>query len=107
EHILSAEEVDANTVFACISGYLILGLSAAPLFLIIHRIFDGAFSTAANQEFFEFMYFSFITLTAIGYGDITPIHPIAKSLTLLIGIIGQLYLTFVVAIIIGKYLSHQ
>lgn len=106
-YVLRTKEVNANSIFACISGYLVLGLSAAPLFLMINRLLPKAFTVTAEANFFEFLYFSFITLTSIGYGDITPIHPVAKSLTLLIGITGQLYLTFLVAIIIGKYLFNQ
>lgn len=105
--ILKAQDVNTNSIFACISGYLVIGISAAPLFLMIHSLFPNAFNLASEEIFFEFTYFSFITLTSIGYGDIAPIHPIAKSLTLLIGITGQLYLTFLVAIIIGKYLAAQ
>ena len=103
--ILKTEEVDANAIFACISGYLILGIGAAPLFVLINQLIPDAFNIKSEVDFYEFTYFSFITVTSIGYGDITPNSPIAKSLTLLIGIAGQLYLTFLVAIIIGKYIA--
>ena len=105
DYVLKTKEVDVNAIFACISGYLILGIGAAPLFLLIHELIPGAFNIKSEVDFYEFTYFSFITVTTIGYGDITPNSPIAKSLTLLIGIAGQLYLTFLVAIIIGKYLA--
>ena len=106
-YILKNTVVNANIIFACISGYLVLGIGSAPLFLIVQGLIPDAFNLSAERSFYEFTYFSFITLTSIGYGDITPNHPIAKSLTLLIGIAGQLYLTFLVAIIIGKYLVNE
>ncbi|KIC93810.1 potassium channel family protein, partial [Flavihumibacter solisilvae] len=51
----------------------------------------------------EFLYFSFITLTTTGYGDITPVHPIARSLANLDALIGQLY----PAILIARLLSME
>lgn len=106
-YVFRERAITANDLFALASGYLILGVLATPFFYFLHINFPGSFQIAAEDEFYELLYFSFITLTAVGYGDITPLHPLAKSFSLLLGIIGQLYLAVLVGIIIGKYLASN
>ena len=97
--------IGVNEIYACITGYLVLGAVGAPLFFIIEKTAGGAFQLPENPDFYDFIYFSFITLTSVGYGDISPIHPFAKAVTVVISIFGQLYLTILIAIIIGKFLA--
>lgn len=105
--LLHEKEVDSNTIFACISGFFILGLAAAILFSLINSITENAFNFPENPVFYDFIYFSFITLTSVGFGDISPSSSTAKSMTIMLGVIGQLYTTFLVAIIVGKYLAAE
>jgi len=58
------------------------------------------------EGFHDYLYFSFVTLTTLGYGDITPVSSFAKSITILIAITGQLYLTILIAFLVGKFLSR-
>ncbi|MEM8906740.1 MAG: ion channel [Bacteroidota bacterium] len=106
-YILYSDDIDINEIYACVSGYLILGIVAAPLFYLIEQTLGNAFHLPADYSFYDFIYFSFITLTSVGYGDISPIHPFAKAITIIISIFGQLYLTILIAIIIGKYLASK
>ena len=106
-YILKAKEIGLNEIYACISGYLILGVIATPHFYLVEHIYPNAFNIAPHPTFYDFLYYSFITLTTVGFGDIYPIHPLAKSFTMILGIVGQLYLTILVAIIIGKYLAME
>lgn len=99
--------IGVNEIFACITGYLILGVVGAQLFFLVERTFDNAFQLPPVSGFYDFVYFSFITLTSVGYGDISPVHPFAKGITIVISIFGQLYLTILTAIIIGKYLGER
>lgn len=80
---------------------------AAPLFFLIELNFPDSFILPENWEYYDFIYFSYVTLTTVGFGDITPVHPFAKSFTILISIAGQLYLTILIAIVIGKYLASE
>lgn len=105
--VLLEDEVDPNVIYACICGYFILGILAAPLFALIEGLMGPAFNQSPIASFYDYIYLSFITLTTVGFGDITPVHPVAKSCTVLLSLAGQLYLTFVVAIIVGKYLVHH
>lgn len=97
--------IGVNEIYACITGYLILGVTGAPLFYITEQVFENALQLPAQAQFYDFIYFSFITLTSVGYGDISPIHPFAKAISVLISVMGQLYLTILIAIIIGKFLA--
>jgi uncharacterized membrane protein len=72
------------------------------------RIFQGGIKFAGSGaiEFHDYLYFSFVTMTTLGYGDITPVSSFAKSVTTLIAVMGQLYLTILVAMLVGKFLSR-
>ncbi len=52
------------------------------------------------------MYFSYVTLLTIGFGDITPVTALAQKAAILIGLMGQIYLVVITAIIVGKYVQY-
>jgi voltage-gated potassium channel len=114
-HIASSQKVTPTIILNSINGYLLIGVLGAVLLsmaqlvqLIIFGSDSGAISfsggTAAGLH--DYLYFSFVTLTTLGYGDVTPVSAFAKSLTIIIAVSGQLYLTILVAILVGKYLSN-
>jgi len=106
-YVLKEHDVNANSIFAAISGYLVMGITCASLSNLIEQSNPGAFHMPENWTFYDFIYFSFVSLTTVGYGDITPILPVAKSFTVMVSISGQLYLTILIAMIIGKYLANE
>ena len=53
----------------------------------------------------DFIYYSFVTMTTLGYGDITPLKSLARSLSIFFSVAGQLYLAFIIATLVGKYLG--
>ena len=55
----------------------------------------------------EFMYYSFVTITTLGYGDLTPVRPLARAVTYLEAIVGQFYVAVLVAWLVGMYLLGQ
>ncbi len=65
------------------------------------------FTGGAVPGFHDYLYFSFVTLTTLGYGDITPVAAATKSIALVIAVTGQFYLTILVAMLVGKYLSQK
>ncbi len=105
--VLKEKEVNLHAIYASVSGYLILGVLAALLYAMIESIIPQSFSVPEDCTFYDFIYFSYITLTSVGYGDIAPILPLAKSVTIIFSIASQFYLTILVAIIIGKYLANE
>jgi hypothetical protein len=114
-HIARSKQVTGTIIVNSINGYLLIGILGAVLLAIteiVQKIFlqldtetiDFAGSSATG--FHDYLYFSFVTLTTLGYGDITPVSDFAKSLTIIIAIVGQLYLTILVAMLVGKFLSR-
>ena len=106
-YILRSKRVTTNSLYACIAAYLILGVIGVPIFNAIEHYYPNAFTLPENYTYYDMLYFCYITITTVGFGDITPTNDLAKGLTLLLSISGQLYITFVVAIIIGKYLASE
>jgi voltage-gated potassium channel len=113
-HIARSQQVTLTIIINSINGYLLIGVLGAVLLAmtqLVQKLFfnvdTGAINFAGDTAagFHDYLYFSFVTLTTLGYGDITPVSAFAKSLTIVIAISGQLYLTILVAMLVGKYLS--
>ena len=107
QYVLEPRRMEVNDILALCSGYIVLGVMATTFFSVLDLQLEHAFSFEQDAEFYDLMYFSFITLTSVGYGDIVPMHPMARSIVLLLAILGQLYLAILVGIIIGKYISSN
>jgi len=86
-----------------IAAYLLLGVIWAEAFGLVELLRPGAFSGPTNVTGGSraWLYFSFMTLTTVGYGDILPVHPAARSLAMLEAVTGPLY----VAILLARLVS--
>ena len=105
--VYKSKVVTKNVIYASVAGYLLIGILGGQACLLLEILFPGSFSHTGLYKFYDFQYFSFVTLTTLGYGDIIPINPPAKAITLLISLKGQLYLTVIIALLIGKYTSQK
>jgi hypothetical protein len=106
KNIMRTAEVDLKTIYAAICGYLLLGMCAMIVFNYINNVIPHAYSgIVPEDDFFPMLYYSFVTMTTLGYGDISPVHPIPRSLAMFFAIVGQLYLTVLIAMLVGKYIS--
>ena len=108
--ILLSQEVTADVVRGGICVYLLIGFLWSLLYGIIASIDPNAFSepiVVEEESFSRIIYFSFTTLTTLGYGDILPLTPLARMLTNLEAIIGQLYPSIFIAILVGDYMSQR
>jgi voltage-gated potassium channel len=108
--IIKSSKVTANIICGAIAGYLFIGLSGAFIALFLESLNPGSFLAGGellSQEGLaeELVYYSMVSLSTIGYGDITPAAPMACSLSLAIGLLGQIYLTVLVAMLVGKFLN--
>ena len=85
--------VSMHRVQGAIAAYLLLGLVWGYAYELVAALHPGAFASAhaTAGEDRSLIYFSFVTLTTVGYGDITAVHPAARSLALLEALTGQLY----------------
>jgi hypothetical protein len=107
--IIRSREVDADLIYSAVAVYLLFGFCGAVLAVVIMFFEPTAFSlnSTYSSQFHQFLYFSFITITSTGYGDILPITPLARTHAMLLALFGQLYLTVIIGILIGKYLSNK
>lgn len=99
------KEVNLQFILMPILGFLFLGLIGGILFEAIDHSDPNSFRRVADFSNYSFYYFSFISITTVGYGDITPLTASAQSLTLVLNIIGQFYLAIVIAVFVGKYIN--
>ncbi len=100
--ILQVKKVSQHTVNAAICIYLLLGVAWGMAYIVLETLAPGSFTLAelVNKPqalIMEMQYYSIVTLTTLGYGDITPVTPWAKNLSALEAVIGQVYLTVLVA----------
>jgi hypothetical protein len=107
--IIRSREVDADLIYSAVAVYVLFGFCGAVLAAVIMFFEPTAFSlnSTYSSQFHQFLYFSFITITSTGYGDILPITPLARTHAMLLALFGQLYLTVIIGILIGKYLSNK
>lgn len=103
--------VSADAIYGALCGYLVIGLVFGHVYCIIDEAIPGSFSgvggsTEAEHEHFLLTYFSFVTLTTVGFGDITPTSAPARSLSILEAVTGQFYLAVLIAGLVGKRLSQ-
>jgi len=108
-YIFSTKHVSSDVIIAALVVYLLFGIMWGFSYQVIELIQPGSFRTP--DEFFGqggtgFMYYSFITLTTIGYGDVTPIAGIAQSFSQLEGIVGQSYMAVLVARLVGLHVAE-
>ena len=108
-HVARAKEVFGSTLLCAINSFLLIGLTLSILFLIMDLFLPGSFSQieADRGSYSTFVYYGFVTLTTLGYGDITPDTSLARSLSTFTALFGQLYLVIIMAILIGKYLMAK
>lgn len=107
--ILKTKEVTISVISAVLCGFIIIGLIGGYVFSIIEVIHVGSFNniSVGIRGFEDLIYFSFITVLSVGYGDITPATEVAKKAAMFFGLIGYFYGVVVIGIIIGKFISKK
>ena len=104
--IVESKKVDSKVIIEVINGYLLIGVMFTLTNTLIWELNHQSINIPTT-EFSNLIYYSFITLTTIGYGDIAPQTEWSKMVSVLYGLTGQLYLTIIVALIIGKFLNKK
>lgn len=110
KQVLFTGKIDGNKILGAICLYLLLGLIWAVAYTLLQLEFPNSFQVMSEQKqwftlFPDFVYFSFVTITTLGFGDISPTLPIARFLVYLEAIVGQLYLAILVASLVGSRMS--
>jgi len=100
--------VTGHRVRGAVAGYLLLGMSCALAYALIEHLFPGSFQmAAADQQSDAFYYFSIVTLTTLGYGDITALHPVARSVVMIEALVGQLYPAILIARLVSLSIDSR
>jgi len=108
--IIKAKKVTTDIIFGAVAVYMLVGVIVANLFLLLHNVDPGGavsnIDALGNDAFSDILYFSFVTLTSVGYGDFAPNSPVARTLATATGIFGQLYLAILIAKLVGIYTAQ-
>ena len=111
KHILFGPKIDMNKIVGSVTIYLLIGIIWALLYGLIDVLIVGSFSgnllNMGGSRFWDLIYFSFVTLTTLGYGDILPMNTYARTLAYMEAIVGQFYIALLVASLVGAYLSDR
>ncbi len=106
-----AKDVNRSVIIGLMSGYIALGFLCFFTFFCIELVVPGSYNGIAYdmlipEKIEDLLYFSYVTITTIGYGDISPATNMSQKASMLFGIIGQFYLVIVTAVVIEKYIRH-
>ncbi len=110
ECTLRSHAVTAELILGAINVYLMVGIGFAAAFGLTELLQPGSFTGLEVQlnetvQVHSFIYFSFVTLTTLGYGDVLPLSPVGEMLSSVEAIFGQLYLAILVARLVGLYIA--
>ncbi|MDX2445215.1 MAG: ion channel [Bacteroidales bacterium] len=107
--IAKSKYVDEGVIAEAISGYLLLGVMFAYVVDVVTYFYPESinFPNVDIVTMADSVYFTFVTISTLGYGDVLPTIPIARSLAILISVSGQVYLTVIIAMLVGKYISGK
>jgi len=111
KQILFSGVIDRNKIVGAICVYLLMGMIWALMYLFIAQVIPAAFNGLEQlvwyDNFADAAYYSFVTLTTLGYGDITPVAPVARFLVYMEAIVGVFYMAILVASLIGVTINKM
>ena len=108
--IIKSDEVCREIIYAAILVYLLAALMWAFIYTFLELVDPASFNIELNRSVGYlpvFQYYSFVTITTLGYGDIVPSTDVAKAFSVLEAVIGQLYLVVAVAWLVGMHVSRR
>lgn len=112
-YVLRGTRVTMDKIFAAICVYMFIGYAWTFAYALVDEVQPRAFialsSPSPNDHvarILELRYFSFVTLTTVGYGDVVPHSATARTLAVLEAVTGQIYLTVLIARLVGLHIVH-
>lgn len=105
--MLTAEEIASEHIYAALSAYLLAGVFFGMAYWVIEQIWPGSFGGPAGFTRETAVYFSFVTLASLGYGDFLPTNDLTRGLVVFEVVGGQLFLAVMVARLIGLYTDQR
>jgi voltage-gated potassium channel Kch len=109
---LGARVVDREHLYAGLSAYLLAGIFFGVFYWVLERTWPGSFAIPGEGVQSNFsravaIYYSFVTLTTLGYGDIVPRGEVVRGLAIMEAVAGQLYLAVMIARLVSLYVSGE
>ncbi len=109
--ISGAERIGREVIYAAIIIYLLISMVWGYFYMTLEFFVPGSFALPfdmdQSEKFIWLMYFSYVTITTLGYGDITPLNAKAGALASTEALIGQIYLVVIVAWLVGMHVSQR
>lgn len=105
---MRSTKIDAEHIYAALSAYLLAGIFFGVLYDAVDSVWPGSFTApGAIREFslFDAIYFSFVTLATLGYGDLVPVSGVARGLAVVEAVAGQLFLAVMVARLVSSHVQ--
>src|SRR5215813_9047833 len=113
-YIFRSPRVTLDVMLAAMTAYLLIALSFAALYTLVFHLDPQSFrlpewikGESIEAVSTDMIYFSLVTLATLGYGDILPSSPFTQMLAVLEAVIGQFFMTVVVAWLVGMFISHN
>ncbi len=107
--VLRSPRVTGDVLAGALASFIMAGLAFAVVYGVIESRLPGAFVAPGLEPaaFPDLVYFSFVTLLTIGFGDVTPVAPLARAVVLFEGLFGVVFTTVVMAALVAGYLRHR
>lgn len=113
KQVWKAKRVNKKVIIGLMSGYVSLGFIAFFMFTSIELFQPNSFQGVLIEGYSlvekldSLLYYSYITMLTIGYGEIVPVTPIAQKAAILVGLMGQFYTVIITAVVVEKYIRHS
>ncbi len=108
--VLLTEDIDLNRLVGAICAYLLMGFMFGLIHILVAWLLPGSYkgigSPVVEDSAVQYIYYSFVTLTTLGYGDETPVRPLASAMAYIEAVIGVFYIAILVGTLIGLMLSR-
>lgn len=108
-HFYQCQRVTRDIISAALIGYVLLTMMWSNLYILIELIYPNSFSVSHDILMADasiFRYFSFVTITTLGYGDISPVTSQARNITVLEALVGQMYVAILIARLVAIHTSQ-
>ncbi len=113
--VLKQERVTVDVLIGGICVYLLIGMWFYFAYSVVELLRPGSFLLDENRlldsgglgRFLDLVYFSNVTLSTLGFGDVRPVTPAARTLSMTEALVGQIYLATLVAVLVGMHLTHR
>jgi voltage-gated potassium channel len=110
KYMLKQKEITQETIFAALVVYILMAFMWARVYSLLEVLEPGSFSMPEGHLISNrviFLYYSFVTITTLGYGDISPLTDKAGGLAIIEAISGQIYMVVLVAWLVGMFVSKR